>query len=86
MTMYSLDQRSVHRQQMPSPLGADAEKRKLTKALTDFNSLVWNKKKETISKETGKPLSLKDPIDIAVPDELAPFAADLAAMHNLIKK
>ncbi|MGI0005616.1 MAG: class I tRNA ligase family protein, partial [Nitrososphaera sp.] len=77
---------SVHSQAMPAQLGADAEMRKLTKAVTDFNSLVWNKKKETISKETGKPLSLKDPIDMPVPDELTPFASDLATMHNLAKK
>jgi valyl-tRNA synthetase len=54
-----------------------------TKAITDFNSLVWNKKKETISKETGKPLSLKDSIDIEVPEKLAPFRPDLEAMHNI---
>jgi valyl-tRNA synthetase len=62
----------------------EGETKKRTKAITDFNSSVWNKKKETISKETGKPLSLKDPIEIAVPDELAPFASDLISMHNLI--
>ncbi|MEW5840647.1 MAG: class I tRNA ligase family protein, partial [Thermoproteota archaeon] len=82
---------SVHRQAMPVPSkksgGKDDEEEmtKFTKAITDFNSLVWNKKKETVSKETGRPLSLKDPIDIAVPDELRPFAADLVAMHNLTR-
>src|SRR5919199_4570707 len=59
---------------------------KYTKRITDFNSLVWNKKKETISNETGKPLSLKDPIEIQVPEELQPFKADLKLMHNLIIK
>jgi hypothetical protein len=61
----------------------DAEMTKYTKAIIDFNSMVWNKKKETISKETGKPLSLKDPIDISVPPELSQFKEDLKAMHNL---
>jgi valyl-tRNA synthetase len=61
----------------------DAEMTKYTKAIIDFNSMVWNKKKETISKETGKPLSLKDPIDIPVPPELEQFEQDLKAMHNL---
>jgi valyl-tRNA synthetase len=61
----------------------DAEMTKYTKAIIDFNSTVWNKKKETISKETGKPLSLKDPIDIPVPLELEQFEQDLKAMHNL---
>ena len=46
--------------------------------------MVWNKKKETLSKETGKPLSLKDPIYILVPQELKQFGQDLKAMHNLI--
>jgi valyl-tRNA synthetase len=64
----------------------DLEMAKYTKQITDFNSMVWNKKKETISKETGKPLSLKDPIDIPVPDELAQFEQDLKEMHNLTAK
>jgi valyl-tRNA synthetase len=54
---------------------------KFTKQIMEFNSQVWNKKKETV--KDGKPLSLKDPIDIAVPAELAPFKDDLKAMHNL---
>ena len=81
--MYS--DKSIHQQLLPSALGENGDP-KLTKAITDFNSLVWNKKKETISKETGKPMSLKEPIDIALPAELVPFAADLVAMHNLIQK
>jgi valyl-tRNA synthetase len=81
--MYS--DKSIHHQQLPE-VKEDTGSAKYTKAISDFNSLVWNKKKETISKETGKPLSLKDPIEIAVPDELAPFASDLTAMHNLIRK
>ena len=81
--MYS--DKSIHHQQLPE-VKEDAESAKYTKAISDFNSLVWNRKKETISKETGKPLSLKDPIEIAVPDELAPFASDLTTMHNLIRK
>ena len=64
----------------------DAEMTKYTKQITDFNSMVWNKKKETISKETGKPLSLKDSIDIPVPDELAQFGRDLKEMHKLTVK
>jgi valyl-tRNA synthetase len=59
---------------------------KYTKAIIEFNSMIWNKKKETISKETGKPLSLKDPIDIPVPSELEQFGQDLRSMHNLITR
>jgi valyl-tRNA synthetase len=92
--MYSA--KSIHLQQLPfaSSLvvgerrhqNLDADFIKYTKAITDFNSQVWNKKKETISKETGKPMSLKDPIEIRVPEELKQFAADLISMHNLIQK
>lgn len=81
--MYS--EKSVHLQSLPSDR-AESDMAKFTKAISDFNSQVWNKKKETVSPETGKPLSLKDPIDIPVPDDLTPFAADLVSMHNLIKK
>lgn len=49
---------------------------KLTKRLTEFNSLVWNKKKE-------KGLSLKDEIKIKIPGQLKPFEKDLKVMHNI---
>jgi valyl-tRNA synthetase len=87
--MYS-SETTIHRQAMfrkeeeeLKEVEEDAEMTKYTKAIIDFNSMVWNKKKETISKETGKPLSLKDPIDIPVPLELEQFEQDLKAMHNL---
>lgn len=75
--------KSIHLQGMYRGEKADPEMLKYTKMITEFNSLVWNKKKETISKETGKPLSLKDPIAIPVPAELEPFKQDLKEMHNL---
>ncbi|HEX6067901.1 MAG TPA: valine--tRNA ligase [Nitrososphaera sp.] len=81
--MYS--EKSVHLQELPV-VEKEGDMAKFTKAISDFNSQVWNKKKETVSPETGKPLSLKDPIDVPVPDDLAPFATDLVSMHNLIKK
>jgi valyl-tRNA synthetase len=84
--MYS-SETTIHRQAMfrkeLKEVEEDAEMTKHTKHIIDFNSMVWNKKKETISKETGKPLSLKDPIDIPVPPELEQFGQDLKAMHNL---
>jgi len=49
---------SIHLQQMPQPLDHYGELTKYTKLIMDFNSTVWNKKKATISDETGKPLSL----------------------------
>jgi len=49
---------------------------KLTRKLMEFNSKVWELKKE-------KSISLKDPIEIEVPKELSSFKKDLVAMHNI---
>jgi valyl-tRNA synthetase len=77
---------SIHLEQMPKVEKLyNQELTKYTKSIMDFNSIVWNKKRETISKETGKPLSLKDPIDIDIPIGLKLFKDDLQAMHNLRK-
>jgi valyl-tRNA synthetase len=76
--------KSIHIHSMFREEMAEFEMTKYTKEIIDFNSLVWNKKKETI--KDGKPLSLKDPIDIAVPTELARFGKDLKEMHNLTGK
>ena len=88
--MYS-NETTIHRQAMfkieEGEKGEEEnEMTKYTKHIIDFNSMVWNKKKETISKETGKPLSLKDPIYIAVPPELEQFREDLKTMHNLLPR
>lgn len=56
----------------------------LTQDIIKFNSEVWNKKKETVSKITNKPLSLKDPIHIEIPQQLQPFKEDLIKMHNIV--
>ena len=48
----------------------------LTKEIVEFNSNVWNKKKEL-------GLSLKDTVDFEIPSNLSQFAKDLKAMHNL---
>jgi valyl-tRNA synthetase len=56
-----------------------------TQKIIQFNSEIWNKKKETISDITNKPLSLKDSIKIRIPDELELFRYDLIAMHNVIE-
>ena len=79
--------KSIHIQQLPDfPKGDYHELSKYTGLITDFNSKVWNKKKETILEKTGKPLSLKDPIEISIPTELSLFKKDLELMHNLIEK
>jgi len=72
---------SIHLQPMFREEKVDPEMVKYTKQIIDFNSMVWNKKKETI--KDGKPLSLKDPISVTVPSELAQFGRDLKEMHNL---
>jgi valyl-tRNA synthetase len=75
---------SIHLQQMPQPLDSYGELTKYTKLIMDFNSTVWNKKKGTVSSETGKPLSLKDSIgSIVIPPDLDLFKEDLKTMHNL---
>ncbi|MDQ4101632.1 MAG: class I tRNA ligase family protein, partial [Thermoproteota archaeon] len=81
---FTFHSQALLRAEHPKERGQEnAEITKYTKAIIDFNSMVWNKKKETISKETGKPLSLKDPIDISIPPELEQFGQDLRSMHNL---
>ena len=57
-----------------------------TQKIIKFNSEIWNRKKETISNITNKPLSLKDSIKIRIPDELELFKYDLVAMHNIIEE
>jgi valyl-tRNA synthetase len=74
---------SIHLQCLPQAQKYYLEMRKSTQYITEFNSRVWNKKKQTISRKTGKPLSLKDSIDITVPIELDAFKKDLCIMHNL---
>ena len=79
--------KSIHVQHLPDFSQGDYhELSKYTGLITDFNSKVWNKKKETILEKTGKPLSLKDPVEISIPTELNLFKKDLELMHNLIEK
>ena len=48
----------------------------MTQAIVEFNSKVWNEKKQNN-------LSLKDSIKIEIPEELKVFGKDLTSMHNL---
>jgi valyl-tRNA synthetase len=76
---------TIHAQGMPKSVNNYSEMAKYTKSIMEFNSTVWNRKKRTISQETGKSLSLKDSIDnIDIPSDLASFKQDLMKMHNLI--
>lgn len=70
-------EKDVHHEPYPSQeivLGEDYTK--LTESLLQFNHYVWN-----IKKTNGK--SLKDPINLKIPQELAAFKKDLIAMHNI---
>jgi valyl-tRNA synthetase len=51
--------------------------RRFTDEIIDFNSKVWNQKKD-------KGLSLKDSIKFSIPSNLEIFKKDLIAMHNLL--
>jgi valyl-tRNA synthetase len=76
---------SIHAEHLPELLPGEDNRElcKYTGPITEFNSKVWNKKKETILEKTGKALSLRDPIHISVPNELKLFKTDLQLMHNL---
>ncbi|MEM5869628.1 MAG: valine--tRNA ligase [Candidatus Aenigmatarchaeota archaeon] len=67
---------SIHLQNFPKPEWK-SELEKLTEKIVEFNSKVWNLKKE-------KGLSLKDNIEVEIPEELKVFEKDLKAMHNII--
>ena len=56
--------------------GPDGGDDATTRAITEFNSMVWNRKK-------SENLSLKDGIALEIPDALKPFERDLKAMHNI---
>ena len=67
--------KTIHKERFVEPENKE-DLTKFTKEIVEFNSNVWNKKKET-------GLSLKDSITFQVPAILEPFAKDLRVMHNL---
>jgi valyl-tRNA synthetase len=81
-TLYSSE--SIHKQRFPKTNDFFKEFEKYTEKIMEFNSFVWNKKKNSINPNTGKPLSLKDSTSITVPSDLTEFEQDLKTMHNLI--
>jgi len=72
-TLYSDE--SIHKEKQVEVESVE-DMTKFTKEIIEFNSKVWNEKK-------SKNLSLKDSIDIPVPDTLKIFKKDLKSMHNL---
>lgn len=69
--------KSVHLEKFPK-VKTKSDLVKVTSRLIDFNSVVWNEKKE-------KGISLKDGIEIKIPKDLKKFEKDLRAMHNIKK-
>ena len=68
-------EQSIHKERQVEPENIDGQE-DITKAITEFNSMVWNEKK-------SQGLSLKDSIKVEIPEILEPFKKDLASMHNL---
>lgn len=69
--------KSIHLERYPK-IKTKTELTKLTQKLIEFNSSVWNVKKE-------KGLSLKEQIEMEIPKELKVFERDLVAMHHIKK-
>ncbi len=72
-TLYS--DKSIHTEQQTKE-ESNEDLTQHTQAISDFNSKVWNEKKE-------KGLHLPDSIKIEIPKELEIFKKDLVAMHHL---
>jgi len=70
-------EKSIHVEEFPRAEW-EAGPADLTEKLVEFNSTIWNTKKE-------KGLSLKDKIEIGIPADLKPLEKDLMAMHNIQK-
>ena len=72
-TLYSKN--SIHKESQVDEETTD-DLTEYTQKIIEFNSKVWNEKKT-------KSLSLKDSIEMKVPEELELVKNDLIAMHNL---
>jgi valyl-tRNA synthetase len=72
-TLYS--KQSIHREHQVEQ-EAHEDMTSITKEITEFNSKVWNEKKRMN-------LSLKDAIQITIPEGLTQFKKDLQSMHNI---
>lgn len=71
-----LYKKSIHTERFPK-VEWDKKYSVYTKDIIEFNSSIWN-----IKKKEGK--SLRDPINIEIPDRLNIFKDDLRIMHNII--
>ncbi|HEY4698783.1 MAG TPA: valine--tRNA ligase [Nitrososphaerales archaeon] len=66
---------SIHKEMFPMAIWS-TESAIHSEKLLEFNSRIWNDKK-------NKGLSLKEQIDIEIPDNIKEFSKDLIAMHNI---
>ncbi len=67
---------SIHLQKIPKESRENDEILKLGEELMNFNSKVWNMKKEN-------KISLKDKIKVEIPENLKAYEKDLLKMHNI---
>ena len=72
-TLYSAE--SIHKEKQDNAEDVE-ENAEMTDAIVEFNSKVWNEKK-------NQNLSLKDSFAFPIPENLEPFKKDLKSMHNL---
>ncbi len=71
------DDESIHAQEFPAPIESITDYTELTDKIAEFNSYVWNTKKE-------KGIKFYEPIEgIEIPAELEPFKKDLVATHRI---
>ena len=75
MMLYSDSSIHAERQAESENIEYDKSPRQM---ITDFSTMVWGKKKDA-------GLSLKDNVQIKVPDSLKDFEPDLVSMHHLVK-
>ena len=67
---------SIHKEKQVDVENVE-EKSEITSEIIDFNSKVWNEKK-------NQNLSLKDSLSFPIPENLQRFEKDLKSMHNLV--
>ena len=67
---------SIHLKEYPK-VKWNQKLNKYTQKILEFNSYVWNKKKE-------EGISLNNPIKLEIPEDLMIFYDDLRSMHNIV--
>lgn len=68
--------KSIHLEQFPKAVWS-TKLATYTQKIIEFNSMVWNKKKEA-------GISLREEIRVKIPKKLKPFERDLISMHHIV--